>query len=170
MTFATADLYDEFEEKLQIATPMFNDYGGNLKFSGPASTVRVFEDNSLVRAALEEPGEGRVLVVDGGASLKCALLGDMLAELGKDNDWAGIIVYGCIRDSAVIANIGIGVKALNTNPRKSVKKGVGERDVAVSFADVIISPGDYIYADKDGFVVSEDDLAEENLSDMDSAD
>lgn len=170
MTFATADLYDEFEEKLQIATPMFNDYGGNLKFSGPASTVRVFEDNSLVRAALEEPGEGRVLVVDGGASLKCALLGDMLAELGKDNDWAGIIVYGCIRDSAVIANIGIGVKALNTNPRKSVKKGIGERDVAVSFADVIISPGDYIYADEDGFVVSEDDLAEENLSDMDSAD
>ncbi len=159
MTFATADLYDEFEEKLQIATPMFNDYGGNLKFSGPASTVRVFEDNSLVRAALEEPGEGRVLVVDGGASLKCALLGDMLAELGKDNDWAGVIVYGCIRDSAVIANIAIGVKALNTNPRKSVKKGVGERDVAVSFSDVIISPGNYIYADEDGIVISEDRLA-----------
>ena len=170
MTFATADLYDKYEEKLQIAAPLFNDYGGNLKFCGPASTVKVFEDNSLVRAALEEPGEGRVLVIDGGASLKCALLGDMLAELGKDNDWAGIIVYGCIRDSAVIANISIGVKALNTNPRKSVKKGTGERDVAVSFADVIISPGDYIYADEDGFVVSEDDLAEESLTDMGSID
>ncbi len=154
MTFATADLYDEYEDKLQIATPMFNDYGGNLKFCGPASTVRVFEDNSLVRAALEEPGEGRVLVIDGGASLKCALLGDMLAELGKENDWVGIIVYGCIRDSAVIANIAIGVKALNTNPRKSVKKGVGERDISVHFADVIISPGDYIYADEDGIVIS----------------
>ncbi len=164
MTFATADLYDEYEDKLQIATPMFNDYGGNLKFCGPASTVNVFEDNSLVRAALEEPGEGRVLVVDGGASLKCALLGDMLAELGKDNDWAGIIVNGCIRDSAVIANISIGVKALNTNPRKSVKKGIGERDVSVSFADVTISPGDYIYADEDGFVVSEIDLAEKALA------
>lgn len=159
MTFATADLYDKYEEKLQIATPMFNDYGGNLKFCGPASTVKVFEDNSLVRAALEEPGEGRVLVVDGSASLKCALLGDMLAELGKDNDWAGIIVYGCIRDSAVIAKIGIGVKALNTNPRKSVKKGIGERDISVSFADVIISPGDYVYADEDGVVVSSEKLS-----------
>ena len=160
MTFATADLYDKYEEKLQIAAPLFNDYGGNLKFCGPASTVKVFEDNSLVRAALEEPGDGRVLVIDGGASLKCALLGDMLAELCKENDWAGIIVYGCIRDSALISNIAIGVKALNTSPRKSVKKGIGERDVSISFADVIISPGDYIYADKDGFVVSEDDLAE----------
>lgn len=158
MTFATADLYDEYEEKLQIASPMFNDYGGNLKFCGPASTVRVFEDNSLVRAALEEPGEGRVLVIDGGASLKCALLGDMLVELGKENDWAGIIVYGCIRDSAVIANIAIGVKALNTNPRKSVKKGTGERDVSVDFADVIISPGDYIYADEDGVIISAERL------------
>ena len=158
MTFATADLYDEYEDKLQIATPMFNDYGGNLKFCGPASTVRVFEDNSLVRVALEEPGDGRVLVIDGGASLKCALLGDMLAELGKENDWAGIIVYGCIRDSAVIANIAIGVKALNTNPRKSVKKGIGERDGSVDFADVIISPGDYIYADEDGIVISADRL------------
>ena len=158
MTFATADLYDEYEEKLQIATPLFNDYGGNPKFCGPASTVRVFEDNSLVRAALEEPGEGRVLVIDGGASLKCALLGDVLAELGKENDWAGIIVYGCIRDSAVIANTPIGVKALNTNPRKSVKKGIGERDVSVDFADVIISPGDYIYADEDGVVISAERL------------
>ena len=164
MTFATADLYDDHEEKLQIATPMFNDYGGNLKFCGPASTVKVSEDNSLVRAALEEPGEGRVLVVDGGASLKCALLGDMLAELGEKNGWAGIIVYGCIRDSADIANIAIGVKALNTNPRKSVKKGLGERDVSVSFADVIISPGDYIYADEDGFVVSDINLAEKSLA------
>lgn len=164
MTFATADLCDEYEEKLQIATPMFNDYGGNRKFCGPVSTVDVFEDNSLVRAALEEPGEGRVLVVDGSASLKCALLGDMLAELGKKNGWVGIIVNGCIRDSAVIADIAIGVKALNTNPRKSVKKGIGERDVSVNFADVIISPGDYIYADEDGFVVSDEDLADKHLN------
>jgi len=158
MSFATADLYDEHEESLQIATPMFNDYGGKKKFSGPASTVKVFEDNSLVRAVLEEPGEGKVLVVDGGASLRCALLGDMLAELAKDNGWEGIIVYGCIRDSAVIANIDIGVKALNTNPRKSVKKGVGERDIPVTFADVTINPGDYIYADEDGVVISVEKL------------
>ncbi len=164
MTFATADLCDEYEEKLQIAAPMFNDYGGNLKFCGPVSTVKAFEDNSLVKAALEEPGEGRVLVVDGGASLKCALVGDMLAELGKNNDWVGIIIYGCIRDSAMIADIAIGIKALNINPRKSVKKGVGERDVAVSFADVIISPGDYIYADADGLLISNENLADKDLS------
>ena len=154
MSFATADLYDKHEETLQIATPMFNDYGGKISFSGPISTVKVFEDNSLVRAALEEPGEGRVLVVDGEASLRCALVGDMLAVLGKDNGWQGIIVYGCIRDSAVIADIDIGVKALNTNPRKSVKKGIGERDVRVAFADITFNPGDYIYADADGVVVS----------------
>jgi regulator of ribonuclease activity A len=158
MSFATADLYDEYEENLRIATPMFNDYGGKKRFSGPASTVKVFEDNSLVRAALEEKGEGRVLIVDGDASLRCALVGDMLAELGKNNGWEGIIVYGCIRDSAVIANIDIGVKALDTNPRKSVKKGVGERDVTVTFADVTIEPGDYIYADEDGVVISVEKL------------
>ena len=154
MSFATADLYDQYEETLQIATPMFNDYGGKKKFFGPASTVKVFEDNSFVRRALEESGEGRVLVIDGGASLRCALLGDMLAELGKNNGWAGIIVYGCIRDSIAIANIDIGVKALNTNPRKSVKKGVGDRDVPLTFADVTIKQGDYIYADEDGVVIS----------------
>ncbi len=158
MSFATADLYDEHEENLQIATPMFNDYGGKKRFSGPASTVKVFEDNSLVRAALEEPGEGRVLIIDGDASLRCALVGDMLAELGKNNGWEGIVVYGCIRDATVIANIDIGVKALNTNPRKSVKKGVGDRDITITFADVSISAGDYIYADEDGVVISTEKL------------
>jgi regulator of ribonuclease activity A len=158
MSFATADLYDEYEEDLQIATPMFNDYGGNKQFSGPASTLKVFEDNSLVRAALEEPGQGKVLVVEGGASLRCALLGDMLAELGVENGWVGVIVHGCIRDSAVIGKMNIGVKALNTNPRKSVKKGIGDRDVAVTFADVTINSGDYIYADEDGFVVAKSKL------------
>ena len=158
MSFATADLYDEYGDELQIATPIFNDYGGQKNFSGPASTVKVFEDNSLVREALAQPGAGRVLIVDGGASLRCALLGDMLAELGQRNEWAGVIVYGCIRDSAVIANMQLGVKALNTNPRKSVKKGAGERDVTVTFADVTIKPGDYIYADEDGFVVASNKL------------
>lgn len=158
MSFATADLYDEHEENVQVATPMFNDYGGKKKFSGPASTVKVFEDNSLVRATLEEPGEGRVLVVDGEGSLRCALVGDMLAILAKDNGWQGIVVFGCIRDSSVIADIDIGVKALNTNPRKSVKKGVGERDVRLVFADVTINPGDYIYADEDGVVISNSKL------------
>ena len=158
MSFATADLYDKYEDQLQIATPMFNDYGGKIQFSGPVSTVKVFADNSLVRAALEEQGDGKVLVVDGGGSLNCALLGDMLAELGVKNGWVGIIVYGCIRDSAVIANMKIGVKALNTNPKKSVKRGEGQRDVPVSFADITIAPGNHVYADADGIVISQEKL------------
>ena len=168
--FSTADIADEFPDQVAAIELPLRNYGALSQFHGAVVTIKCHADNSLVKALVGKPGEGRVILVDGGGSRRRALLGDMLAKLGKDNDWAGIIVYGCIRDSAVIANIGIGVKALNTNPRKSVKKGVGERDIAVSFADVIISPGDYIYADDDGFVVSEDDLAEGNLSDMDSAD
>lgn len=155
MAIKTTDLCDEHSDRLRVMAPIFLDYGGVKAFSGPVSTVKVFEDNSLVRGALEEPGEGRVLVVDGGGSLRCALLGDNLAELGRGNGWAGILVYGCIRDSADIARIGIGVKALNTHPLKSVKKGVGERDAPVTFAGVTVRPGDHLYADEDGVVLSE---------------
>ncbi|HKK16374.1 MAG TPA: ribonuclease E activity regulator RraA [Gammaproteobacteria bacterium] len=156
MTFATADLYDEYGDKLRVALPMFHDYGGKKIFHGPVSTVKVHEDNSLVRAALEEKGEGRVLVVDGGESMRCALVGDMLAQLGRDNGWTGIIVSGCIRDSAVIATIDIGVKAIATNPRKSVKKGAGDRDIPVTFAGITFTPGYYLYADSDGIVLAAD--------------
>ncbi len=158
MSKATADLYDDFGDHLQVATPMFRDFGGKLGFSGPISTLKVHEDNTLVRSALEEKGEGRVLVVDGGGSLRCALVGDMLAQLGVDNGWQGILVYGCIRDTAAISTMDIGVKALNSNPRKSVKKGVGERDVAVEFANIKFVPGAWLYADEDGVL-----LANENL-------
>lgn len=158
MSFATADLYDQFADQVQVALPMFNDYGNKRKFSGPISTLKVYEDNSLVRSALEEKGEGRVLVVDGGGSLRCALVGDMLAKIGQENGWQGIIVYGCIRDSALIANMDIGVKALNTNPKKSVKKGQGKRDIAVEFANIRFGPGDFIYADEDGVLVANEKL------------
>ena len=158
MSEATADLYDDFADRLQVATPMFRDYGNKRQFSGPVSTLKVHEDNTLVRAALEEEGEGRVLVVDGGGSLRCALVGDMLAQLGVDNGWQGIVVYGCIRDAAVMASMDIGIKALNTNPRKSVKKGVGERDVPVEFANVRFAPGAYLYADEDGVLLANEKL------------
>ncbi|MCP5201744.1 MAG: ribonuclease E activity regulator RraA [Gammaproteobacteria bacterium] len=151
---ATADLYDAHGETLRVLAPIFRDFGGARIFEGPVATLKVHEDNSLVRAALEQPGEGRVLVVDGGGSLRCALVGDNLAMLGVENGWAGIIVYGCIRDAAPIAALAIGVKALATNPRKSVKKGEGERDVVLRFAEVSIAPGDYLYADEDGVVVA----------------
>jgi len=154
MSKATADLYDKHGENLQIAAPMFQDYGGVPSFEGTIVTLKVFEDNSLVRSALEEPGQGRVLVVDGGGSLRCALVGDMLAELGRKNGWAGIVVYGCVRDAAVMADMPIGIKALATNPRKSVRKGEGARDLAVRFADMMIIPGQYLYADRDGIVIA----------------
>jgi regulator of ribonuclease activity A len=155
---ATADLYDAHGEALRVLAPIFRDFGGECAFAGPVSTVKVHEDNSLVRSALEEAGRGRVLVVDGGGSLRCALVGDNLAELGHRNGWAGIVVYGCIRDAGPIGAIRIGVKALATNPRKSVKKGEGERDVTVRFAEAVIAPGDYLYADADGIVLSDGPL------------
>lgn len=158
MSKATADLYDAHGETLQIMAPLFRDFGGRVCFEGPVVTLKVFEDNSLVRATLEEPGLGRVLVVDGGGSLRCALVGDQLGELGVKNGWAGILVYGCVRDTEALARLDIGIKAIAANPRKSVKKGEGARDVAVRFADVLVRPAAYLYADADGVVVAESRL------------
>ncbi len=155
MTFTTADLYDKYGDDLKVALPIFKDYGAKRIFHGPISTVKAYEDNTLVRTALEEPGEGRILIVDGDESLRCAMLGDMLAKLGMENGWSGIIVFGCIRDADVIATIDIGVKALNTNPRKSLKRGLGDRDIPVSFAGITFNAGEYVYADTDGVIVSE---------------
>ena len=155
---ATAELCDEFGEDARVAEPVFRDYGGASSFGGPVATVRVFEDNVLVREALEEDGRGRVLVVDGGGSTRCALVGGNLAALAHENGWAGIVVNGCIRDSAEISFVPVGVKALNASPRKSAKEGAGERDAPVGFAGVELSPGEYLYADEDGIVVADRDL------------
>jgi regulator of ribonuclease activity A len=153
MSFSTADLYDAHENEAQVALPGFVNYGGRRSFHGPVATLKVHEDNSLVRSALEQPGAGRVLVVDGGGSLRCALVGDKLAELGRDNAWAGIIVFGCIRDSVEISRMDFGVQALGTNPRKSVKRGDGQRDIPVTFHGVTFMPGAFAYADDDGILV-----------------
>ncbi|NDU93183.1 MAG: ribonuclease E activity regulator RraA, partial [Ferrovum sp.] len=123
-------------------------------FGGQLATIKVIEDNTLVRAALETPGFGRVLVVDGGGSLRCALVGDQLASLGVKHGWAGIIVYGCIRDSQAISGMPIGVQALGTHPRKSIKKGEGAADIPVTFAGITFKPGAWLYADDDGLVVT----------------
>lgn len=158
MTMATADLYDDFGEELTVLAPIFSDYGGQSVFEGEIATLKVFEDNTLVRAELERSGENKVLVIDGGGSLRCALVGDNLAVLAKENGWSGIIVFGCIRDSAQINDIALGVKAIGVNPRKSVKRGEGVRDVALRFADATIEPGKYLYADRDGIVISKSAL------------
>lgn len=155
MGFKTADLCDEYSDRLQIAEPLFGDFGGAMAFSGQITTLRMFEDNSLIPAVLEESGKGRVLVVDGGGSMRCALLGDRLAALAEKNGWAGLVIYGCIRDSAAVAETGIGVKAIGVHPLKSLKRGVGERDIPVRFAGVNFIPGHYLYADEDGMVISE---------------
>ncbi len=157
MVLATTDLCDAYMDdpavEMRVANPMFRDYGGRRHFHGPVTTVKLFEDNVLVREALSQPGEGGVLVVDGGGSMRCALLGDNLAALGRENGWSGVVVYGCVRDRVELAAIEIGVKALNTHPRKSVKKGAGERNVSVTFAGITIQPGEWLYADEDGIVV-----------------
>jgi len=154
----TADLYDAFGDTLQVAEPVFRHFGQRGAFAGPIATVKVFEDNTLVRANLETAGGGYVLVVDGGGSLRCALVGDLLAQLAIDNGWAGIIVHGCIRDSKEIDAMDIGVKALAANPARSDKRGEGRENLAVRFAGVTFTPGHYVYADADGIVVSDRDL------------
>jgi regulator of ribonuclease activity A len=151
---ATADLSDAHPEA-QIAEPLFLDFGALKSFHGPLVTVKVFEDNTLVRTLLEEPGAGRVLVIDGGGSRRCALVGGNLAQLGAANGWQGLVVFGCIRDSDEIRGLPIGVKALGTHPRKS-DKGLhtGHRDRVVTFAGVTFRSGQWVYADSDGILVS----------------
>ena len=154
MHYKTADLCDAHSNKLQIAEPGFRSFGGHTRFHGEIVTIKLFEDNSLVRATLGQPGNGKVLVIDGGGSKRCALLGDLLAASAVENGWSGILVNGCIRDSADIAGMPLGVVALGAHPLKSVKKGVGEMDLAVRFAGITFRPGEYLYADEDGVILS----------------
>jgi regulator of ribonuclease activity A len=158
VSHATADLSDAHPEA-QVLDPKFRDFGGLRSFAGKAATVKVFEDNSLVREALEGPGAGRVLVVDGGASMRCALVGGNLAELALKNGWRGIIVNGCIRDSEEISRLALGVKALAPHPRKS-EKGLhsGRSDISVAFGGVRFEPGSWVYADADGVLVAAAEL------------
>lgn len=156
--FQTADLYDANEGKVQVAEPLFRHAGGKARFCGAIVTIKCHEDNSLVRETLGTDGTGKVLVVDGGGSLRCALVGDLLAQKGIDNGWEGIVVYGCIRDRAVIDGMAIGVRMLNTNPVKSVKRGVGLLNETVRFAGVDFRPGAWLYADEDGILVSDSPL------------
>jgi regulator of ribonuclease activity A len=150
----TADICDREGTLAVVAEPVFRDYGGRVAFAGPAATVRVLDDNALVRRTLESAGEGRVLIVDGGGSLKAALVGDTLAGLAAHNGWAGVIVFGCVRDASALASLPIGVKALATNPMPSSKTGAGEQDVAVTIAGITIAPGAFVTADADGIVIT----------------
>ena len=154
MDVLTTDLCDAHEDKVRVVEPMFRSFGGRPAFNGRIATLKLFEDNSLVRKALESPGDSRVLVIDGGGSRRRALVGDQLAALGVKNGWAGVVVYGCIRDSRAIRAMDIGVFALDTHTMKTVKKNVGESDIPVSFGGVTFTPGEWLYADEDGVIVS----------------
>lgn len=149
----TADLYDEYEERLQSCDLQLRSFGGVTAFQGPAVTIRCREDNALVRSTLATPGRGRVLVVDGAGSVHTALMGDNIAQSAVDHGWAGVVIHGAIRDAAVIATLPLGVKALGTNPRKSAKAGAGETDVPVTFGGATFTPGALVVADEDGVVV-----------------
>jgi regulator of ribonuclease activity A len=158
MRLQTTDLCDAHEAKVRVATPIFRSFGGATAFHGRIATLKLFEDNGLVRQTLDSPGDARVLVIDGGGSLRRALLGDQLAALAVKNGWAGVVVWGCIRDSAAIGAMELGVLALATHPLKTVKKNLGETEVPVSFAGIEFRPGEWLYADEDGLIVSAERL------------
>ena len=154
MKFRTTDLCDEHTDEVQVAEPIFKDYGATKSFYGPIATVQTYEDNVVLRKILEQPGNGRVMVVDGGGSLRRAIIGGIIAEMARKNGWAGIVIFGCIRDVNELVQIEFGIKALQTVPLRPKKEGVGHADVVVSFAGVTFVPGHYLYADEDGLIVS----------------
>lgn len=150
---ATADLVDDIYPDVRSCDLQLRNFGGVTDFAGPITTVKCFQDNALLKSVLSEPGEGRVLVIDGDGSLHTALVGDVIAGIAKDSGWAGLIVHGAVRDASTLRTIDVGIKALGTNPRKGGKTGAGERDVEVTFGGVTFVPGEVAYCDEDGIVV-----------------
>jgi regulator of ribonuclease activity A len=158
MSLKTTDLSDLHPKKVQAAESLFRDFGGRKMFHGEIVTLKIFEDNSFVRKALEQNGESKVLVIDGGGSLRCALLGDQLGELAVKNKWSGVLVFGCVRDSEALSQLDLGIKALNTHPLKTEKRNEGQENITVRFAGVDFVPGTFIYADEDGVLVTAERL------------
>lgn len=154
---ATCDLCDEHKNdnsgRFRVLPPVFRSYGGRTKFAGVVSTVKCFEDNSFVKVALNQPGEGRVLAVAGGGSLRRALVGGNVAAAAAKNGWAGVVIDGCVRDIAELGVCDVGIRALALTPLPTEKRNMGERDVAVQLQGVWVRPGDLLYADDDGIVV-----------------
>jgi regulator of ribonuclease activity A len=154
VTYSIPDLCDDFINELQVLEPLFSEYGDKEKFSGEIVTIKCFEDNSLVKKTLGTDGTGKVMVVDGGGSLRRALLGDMLAAMAVDNGWQGLVINGCVRDVEILKTIKLGVRALNCHPVRSEKRNEGQLNAPVAFAGANIEPGQYLYADENGIVVA----------------
>lgn len=162
MTLSTCDLCDAHKTDtsgaFRVLPPVFRDFGAVKAFGGPVVTVKCFEDNSLVKSALESPGHGRVLVVDGGGSLRRALVGGNIGAAAARNGWSGVVVDGCVRDVAELAEAQVGIKALALMPLPTERRGEGQRDVAILVQGIPVRPGDWLYADADGIVVSASEL------------
>lgn len=154
----TADLCDQYRDRLQLVDPLFRHYGARREFAGRMVTVKVHEDNALVRSALERNGAGQVLVIDGGGSLRSALVGGQVAQLAADKGWEGLLIYGCVRDSLEIARIPLGVLALATCPVPPLKRTFGDTDLPLRFGGAVFRPGEHLYADDDGVVLAPEKL------------
>jgi len=158
MAYSVPDICDDFPEDIRVLEPLFSDYGKKRRFSGEIITIKCFEDNSLVRDLVSTEGNDRIIVVDGGASLRHALLGDLLAAKATENNWSGLVINGCVRDVEILETIDLGIRALNRHPLKTDKRGEGQLNVAVSFAGVRFTPGTFLYADANGMVLAPRDL------------
>ena len=158
MTYTTPDICDDYSDSLQVLEPLFTEFGGKEKFCGEIVTIKCFEDNSLVKQTLGSPGHGKVLVVDGGGSSRCALLGDLLGAMAVKNAWQGVLINGCVRDVEILKSMDLGVRALNSHPLKSNKRNEGQLNVLIRFAGVSFAPGQYLYADENGIVIAPQNL------------
>jgi regulator of ribonuclease activity A len=154
MSFVTADLVDAHGDVVRSCEAQFRQYGGRVRFHGPIRTIKSTEDNALVKQILATAGDGAVLVIDGGASLRSAMVGDLIAASAQKNGWAGLVIWGAVRDTVALGSLDIGIKALGSNPWKSSKNGTGQIDVPVSFGGVEFRPGSWLYSDEDGILVS----------------
>ena len=160
MDWTTPDLYDAYGDSIQTLLPLLDHFGGQTEFFGEIVTVKCFEDNSVVKEQAHQPGEGRVMVVDGGGSLRCALMGDQIAQTAMENGWAGVLIHGCVRDVEIMMEMDWGIMAMAAIPRKSTRRGEGQLNIPVQFGEVNFRPGDWMYADLNGVVVSERHLLE----------
>ena len=158
MKYSTPDLCDAYPDLVRVVEPIFITFGGQASFGGEIVTVKCFEDNSVVKETAGTPGKGKVMVVDGGGSMRRALLGDLITENAVKNGWEGFIIYGCIRDVDAIREMDIGVKAIGVIPLKTEKRGIGDLNVSVSFGGVTFNPGEFVYADNNGVIVSAEPL------------
>ena len=156
---STCDLYDQFLDEARVPSNVFTHFGGRTRFSGRATTVKCFEDNSRVRELAQTPGEGRVMVVDGGGSYRCALVGDVIAGMAEEHGWEGVVIFGCVRDRKALGELDIGVLALAATPRKSVRKGAGKTDVPAELGDIVCNPGDRVFVDEDGVLLLDADAS-----------